>query len=133
MLPHIRVQRQVTRKDLVREEMRSLGDEPKPEHDTFDEFMEMERGRLQEHASGKLAEAIGHALPGESQQELDRKAAEDQRLAQEGLVRLKVGEEISYKHIDELTREDRQARLAAEREEVDWLMGRIRLRKERDR
>jgi len=65
--------------------------EPKPEHDTFDEFMEMERGRLQEHASGKLAEALGHALPGESQEELDRIAQEDQRLAQEGMVKLKVG------------------------------------------
>ena len=65
--------------------------EPKPEHDTFDEFMEMERGRLQEHASGKLAEALGHALPGESQEELDRIAQEDQRLAKEGMVKLKVG------------------------------------------
>jgi len=107
--------------------------EPKPEHDTFDEFMEMERGRLQEHASGKLAEALGHALPGESQEELDRIAQEDQRLAQEGMVKLKVGEEVSYKHVEELTREDRPARIAAEREEVAWLMGRIRFRRQRDR
>jgi hypothetical protein len=100
-----------------------VGHRPKPEqHDTFDEFMEMEHSRLQEHASGKLARALGHALPGESQEELERIAAEDQRLAQEGKVRLKVGEEIHYKHIDELTREDRAARMAAEQEEVDWLM-----------
>jgi hypothetical protein len=105
----------------------------KPEHDTFDKFMEMERGRLQEHASGKMARALGHALPGESQKELERIALEDQRLAQQGLVKLKVGDEIHYKHIDELTREDRQARIAAEREEVDWLMNRLRLRKERSR
>jgi hypothetical protein len=41
-----------------------MGSKPKPEHDTFDEFME--RGRLQEHASGKLAQALGYALPGVS-------------------------------------------------------------------
>jgi len=105
----------------------------KPEHDTFDKFMEMERGRLQEHASGKMARALGHALPGESQEDLDSIAQEDQRLAQQGMVKLKVGEEIHYKHIDELTREDRRARMAAEREEVDWLMNRLRLRKERSR
>jgi hypothetical protein len=43
-----------------------MGAEPTPEHDTFEEFMEMERARLQEHASGKLARALGHALPGET-------------------------------------------------------------------
>ena len=68
----------------------------------------------------------GHALPGESQEELDRIAAEDQRLAQEGMVKLKVGEEVSYKHVDELTREDRTARIAAELEEVEWLKNRLR-------
>jgi hypothetical protein len=77
-----------------------------------------------------LARALGYALPGESQEELDRIAAEDQRLAQEGKVKLKVGEEIHYKHIEELTREDRWARIEAEREEVEWLMNRVRLRKE---
>jgi hypothetical protein len=107
-----------------------VDDRPKPEHDTFEQFMEMERARLQEHAQGKMARALGLALPGESQEELDRKAAEDQRLAQDGMVKLKVGEEIHYKHIDELTREDRPARIAAETEEVDWLMERLRLCKE---
>ena len=104
-----------------------MGSQPRPEHDTFDEFMDMERARLQEHASGKLARALGYALPGESQEELDRIAAEDQRLAQEGKVKLKVGEEIHYKHIEELTREDRWARIEAEREEVEWLMNRLGL------
>ena len=47
-----------------------------------------------------MARALGHALPGESQEDLDRKAAEDQRLAQEGMVKLKVSEEIHYEHID---------------------------------
>ena len=107
-----------------------MGSQPRPEHDTWDEFIEMERARLQEHASGKMANALGHALPGESQQELDRIAAEDQRLAQKGIVKLKVGEEIHYKHIVELTREDRPARIAAEREEVAWLKKRLGLPKD---
>ena len=107
-----------------------MGSKPKPEHDTFEQFMEAERGRLQEHASGALAQALGYALPGESSEGLERIALEDQRLAQEGMVKLKVGQEVSYKHIDELTREDRQARIAAESEEVEWLMSRLRLRKE---
>jgi hypothetical protein len=104
-----------------------VGDRPKPEHDTFDEFMEAERRHLQKHASGALAQALGHALPGESQEQLERIAQEDQRLAQQGMVKLKVGEEVSYKHIDELTREDRQARFAAESEEVKWLNERVKL------
>ena len=44
-----------------------MGDKLKPEHDTFEEFMDMERARLQEHAQGKMAGALGHALAGESQ------------------------------------------------------------------
>jgi hypothetical protein len=107
-----------------------VGDRPKPEHDTFDQFMDMERSRLQQHAQGKLAAALGHALPGESQEELDRIALEDQRLAQQGMVKLKVGESVSYKHIDELTREDREARIAAEMEEVEWLKRRLEFHKE---
>jgi hypothetical protein len=102
-----------------------VGDRPKPQHDTFERFMELERWRLQEHASGKLAEALCHALLGETQEELDRVAAEDQRMAQEGMVPLKIGEEIHHKHIYELTPEDRLARFAAERVEVAWLMERV--------
>jgi hypothetical protein len=41
----------------------------------------MERQRLQEHASGKMVRALGYAPPGESREELDRIAEEDQRLA----------------------------------------------------
>jgi hypothetical protein len=83
--------------------------------------------RWSEHVSGKMANALGHALPGESQEELDRIAAEDQRLAQKGIVKLKTGESVYYKHIDELTREDRKVRIATEREEVAWLKKRLGL------
>jgi hypothetical protein len=88
--------------------------------------MEFERARLQVHASGKMARALGDTLPGESKENLDRIAAEDQRLAQEGMVKLKVGQEIHYKRIDELTREDLKARIEAERTTKVWLRGRIK-------
>jgi hypothetical protein len=45
-----------------RGEMSNAGDVPKPEHDTFEQFMDAERGRLQKHASGALAhEGRGYA------------------------------------------------------------------------
>ena len=62
----------------------------------------------------------GRGFGGESQEELDRWSEEDRRLARQGLVKLEVGEEIPYKHLDDLTREDRSSRIAAEREEIDW-------------
>jgi hypothetical protein len=87
--------------------------------------MQMERQRLRDHAQGKMARALGYALPGESREEMDRIASEDQRLAQSGMVQLKSGQRIYYKHIEELTREDRADRIAAERETVEWLKERV--------
>ena len=100
-------------------------DWPKPQHEGWEAFMEMERLRLQQHAQGKMALALGRALQGESQHELERIALEDQRLAQRGMVRLKSGSSVYYKHIDELTRADRAARLEAEWETVVWLKQRV--------
>jgi hypothetical protein len=102
-----------------------VGGGPRPRHDAWEAFMEMERVRLQQHVQGKLGDALGHALPGESQEELDRIALEDQRQSQRGLVRLKTDDKFHYKHIDELTRKDRTARIAAERETVAWLKERV--------
>lgn len=91
--------------------------------------MAMEHRRLREHAQGKMARALGHALPGETREALERIAAEDRRLAQNGMVQLKGGERIYHKHVDELTREDRTDRIAAERATVDWLKQRVESRK----
>jgi hypothetical protein len=68
---------------------------------------------------------LGRALQGESQHELDRIALEDRRLAQRGMVMLKSGRRIFYKHIEDLTRADKGARLEAEWETVVWLKQRI--------
>ena len=102
-----------------------MGGETGPGHDSWEAFMEMERQRLQQHASGKMADTLRHALPGESKEELDRIALEDQRLAQRGLVRLKTEEEFHYKHIDAMSGQDRAARIAAEFETVEWLKERV--------
>ncbi|MFL5992651.1 MAG: hypothetical protein ACJ73W_11750 [Rubrobacteraceae bacterium] len=87
--------------------------------------MDTERTQLSERASGKMRRAIGRVLEGESREELERIAAEDERLAHAGLVKLKRGERVFYKHIDDLAPEDRRARIAAERGTIVWLKGRI--------
>ena len=94
-------------------------------HDThqklWEQYMEVERKELEQRRTGQLGRALGRALPGESQEELDRIAEEDQRKAEEGLVELRSGDEIWYKHIDEITREDRQARIESENARTAWL------------
>jgi hypothetical protein len=79
---------------------------------------------------GHLARLPGGPLPGESAEELQLLAAEDQRRADEGLVELRSPRgEVSYKHIDELTPEDRQARAEAERVLMSWIIERQRGRR----
>jgi hypothetical protein len=92
---------------------------------SWEGFMHMERVQLAERASGKMRRAIGRVLPGESREELERIAAKDQRLARAGFVKVRRGERFSYKHIDDLTCEDRRARIEAERATTAWLRGRI--------
>ena len=87
--------------------------------------MRLEKELLAQRRDGKLAKAIGKALPGESPQDLEQMAREDQSKAEEGLVSMLWGGQLSYKHIDELIPENLLARLEAEREQVNWLMGRL--------
>jgi hypothetical protein len=92
----------------------------------FDEawsrFMIAEERSLMNRAEGILAYALARALPEESQEELDRWAKEDQRLAREGLVELMDEQgEIYHLHIDELSPEDAMDRLRAETARSDWL------------
>ena len=87
--------------------------------------MALERDLLAQRREGKLAKAIGKALPGESPQDLEKIAREDRSQAEEGLVTLLWAGKLFYKHIDELTPENLLARLDAEREQINWLMGRL--------
>ena len=93
--------------------------------EAWDRHMRLERELLAQRRDGKLAKAIGKALPGESTQDLEQMAREDQSKAEEGLVSLLWGGRLSYEHIDDLTPEDLLARLEAERDQVNWLMGRL--------
>ena len=76
-----------------------------------------------------MARMLGCAFLGESQEEFDRIASEDQFLAQHGYVELRRGNRVWTKHIDELTREDRLARIEFEKTLVMWLRGRVETEK----
>ncbi len=102
-------------------------DEPQARNDeeAWERFMEAERRHLDDRRAGHLARLLDGPLPGETAEELRLLAREDQRRAEEGLVELRsAGGEVSYKHIDELTLEDRQARAEAERALMNRIMGR---------
>jgi hypothetical protein len=92
--------------------------------EAWERFMEAERRELEIRRNGHLAKLLDGPLPGESPEELEQMAQEDQLLAEQGLVPLRQGDRVWYKHIDELTREDRLARAEAERALTTWLMDR---------
>jgi hypothetical protein len=92
----------------------------------FDEawarFMMAEQRSLMNRAEGILAYALAKALPEESQEELDRWAEQDERLARDGLVELMDEQgEIYHLHIEELRPEDVADRLRAQTARMDWL------------
>lgn len=91
----------------------------------WERYMDIERKELEDRRNGELAKALGPALPGEFQEELDRLAREDREKAEEGLAVLRQGEKVWYKHIDELTLEDRPARIEAQRRRLAWVGGRL--------
>ena len=97
----------------------------KAHQELWEQYMEVERRELEQRRSGQLGRALGRALPGESQEELERIAEEDRRKAEEGLVELRRGDEIWYKHIDEITRDDRLARIESENARAAWIRERL--------
>lgn len=93
--------------------------------EAWEHHMRLERKLLAQRRDGKLAKAIGKALPGKDPRDLDQMAREDRSKAEKGLVSMLWGGQLSYKHIDKLTPENLLARLEAEREQVNWLVGRL--------
>lgn len=91
----------------------------------WERYMEIERKELEDRKNGELASALGSAMAGESQEDIDRLAREDREKAEGGLVRLREGEEVFYKHIDKLIPEDRQARIEAQRRRLAWVGERL--------
>ncbi len=96
------------------------------QEEAWERFLNVERAALEERRSGEFSRALGGPIPGESPEELRWLAIEDRYLAEAGLVELRSGEEAWHKHIEELTREDRPARIEAESARAAWLMERLR-------
>ena len=96
----------------------------------WQEFMRMERRRLDERREGKLREALGEPLWGETLDLLERIGEEDRMRASQGLVAV-VREDgrASYRHIDALGRDDMEDGLAAEWLEEGWLKQRVERRR----
>jgi len=86
-------------------------------------YLAAEREALLLRANGLLAHALTGVQPGESEEDLERMAAEDERLAREGLLRvLSEDGSISLKHIeDDLTPHDVTARRRAETQLLGFL------------
>ena len=96
----------------------------------WQEFMRRERKRLDERREGKLREALGEPLWGETVELLERIGEEDRMRACQGLVAV-VGADgrACYRHIDALGRDDMEDRLAAEWLEEGWLKQRAKRRR----
>jgi hypothetical protein len=92
---------------------------------SWERFLQTERRMLEARRNGQMAKALAWRLPCESQEELDRTASEDRRRAEKGLVELRSEEgELSYKHVEELSPEDRMDRIRAELARIEWLLER---------
>ena len=96
----------------------------------WQEFMRRERKRLDERREGKLREALGEPLSGETVELLERIGEGDRLRACQGLVAV-VGADgrTSYRYIDTLGGDDMEDRLAAEWLEEGWLKQRAARRK----
>ena len=89
----------------------------------------MVRKRVWKRCEGKLRRALRVALPGESVEQLDRIVEHYRLMAEQGLVTIKEGGRISYKHLDDLSPLDMRFVTAAQRVEVGWLRERVERRK----
>jgi hypothetical protein len=107
----------------LREERRRLKGEERirARKAAWESFMRRERREVELRKEGQLAELLGEALAGEPPAALQRLAREDQRQAEEGLVALTSNGKTYYKLVEELTEEDMEARIAADRLREAWL------------
>jgi hypothetical protein len=92
---------------------------------SWERFLRTEQRMLQARKNGQLAKTLARRLPTESRGELDRMISEDRRRAEKGLVALRSKEsKLSYKHVDELSPEERTDRIRAELMRIEWIMER---------
>jgi hypothetical protein len=125
--PHRDERAERWQEDLVRERARERKREQVEEKSraqqaaAWERFMQTELRELELRKEGQLAKLLGEPLPGEPPEALRRLASEDQRQAEEGLVALMSMGKVSYKHLDELSKEDMPSRIAANRARTMWL------------
>src|SRR5215217_8091689 len=93
--------------------------------ESWEEFVEGERRGLEARRGGQLRRDLGEVLPGESAEYIEQLGREDQRRAEEGLVEIMEEGKPLYKHIDELTSENRLGRIRAEMARKLWLQARL--------
>jgi hypothetical protein len=90
----------------------------------WESILQNERKALERRREGYLAKAIGDPLPGEDPQELDRLIQEDVSYSEQGKVMLRRGDDVWWKHIDDLTPSDLGVRIAARHRQIEWLLER---------
>lgn len=89
-------------------------------------FAQAEDRELINRQEGQLGKLLGAPLPDESPQEIRELGVEDQERAKEGLVELMSRSgDITYKHIDDLTSQDRMAKIRADGKRIVWIADRI--------
>jgi hypothetical protein len=129
--PHCDERARDWQKDLVRdraqERKRERAEERRREQEAaaWERFMQEELRELELRKGGQLARLLGEPLPGEPPAALERLASEDRRQAEDGLVALMSGGKVFYKSIDQLSPEDRPARITANRLRTTWLKERL--------
>jgi hypothetical protein len=92
--------------------------------EAWERYLEAERREVEMRKDGHPAKQLGGPQPTESAADLERCAREDKERAELGLVQLRQGDHVWWRHVDELTENDRMARLEAERVLTGWLMDR---------
>ncbi len=112
--------------DLALQRRKEREQDRRRQETVWEQFMQVELRK-----EGQLARLLDKPLPGEPPAVLQQLASEDQRQAEEGLVALMSDGEVYYKRIDELTPEDRPARIAAKRLRTAWIKGRLAERQEK--
>jgi hypothetical protein len=117
--------------DLALQRQKEREEQRRRQAAVWEQFMQVELRELKLRKEGQLARLLGEPLPGEPPAVLRQLSSEDQRQAEEGLVALMSDGEVYYKRLDELTPEDRPARIAAKRLRTAWIKERQAERQEK--
>jgi hypothetical protein len=117
--------------DLALQRQKEREEQRRRQATIWEQFMQVELRELMLRKEGQLARLLGKPLPGEPPAVLQQLSSEDQRQAEEGLVALMSDGEVYYKRLDELTPEDRPARIAAKRLRTAWIKERQAERQEK--